>query len=138
MSLDNGIVLPGVTRQSIIELLEDHASGKKAFPFAEGDVKMPEKIRVVERDISMGEILEGLKDGSLKGYVFPSFLFLLFCLFRGFCGVSSFLLYLSCLPVTFVDFSISFSIQDVRLWYRRRRRFHWWNHLSKPKLHHPF
>ncbi|KAL0242375.1 hypothetical protein I308_106004 [Cryptococcus tetragattii IND107] len=67
MSLDNGIVLPGVTRQSIIELLEDHASGKKAFPFAEGDVKMPEKIRVVERDISMGEILEGLKDGSLKG-----------------------------------------------------------------------
>lgn len=78
MSLDNGIVLPGVTRQSIIELLEDHASGKKAFPFAEGDVKMPEKIRVVERDISMGEILEGLKDGSLKGYVFPFFLFFVF------------------------------------------------------------
>ncbi|OXC64515.1 hypothetical protein AYX13_06140 [Cryptococcus neoformans] len=67
MSLDNGIVLPGVTRESIIELLEDHASGKKAFPFADGNVEMPEKIRIVERDISMGEILEGLEDGSLKG-----------------------------------------------------------------------
>lgn len=81
MSLDNGIVLPGVTRQSIIELLKDHASGKKPFPFAEGDVKMPETIRVVERDISMGGILEGLKDGSLKGYVFPFFWSLLFAFF---------------------------------------------------------
>lgn len=81
MSLDNGIVLPGVTRQSIIELVEDHASGKKAFPFAEGDVEMPKKIRIVERDISMGEILEGLKDGSLKGYVFSPVLFLFLCFF---------------------------------------------------------
>jgi hypothetical protein len=28
---DNGIVLPGVTRESIITLLNDHASGKQAF-----------------------------------------------------------------------------------------------------------
>lgn len=84
MSLDNGIVLPGVTRESIIELLEDHASGKKAFPFADGNVEMPEKIRIVERDISMGEILEGLEDGSLKGYVFSSFLLLLFGSFSWF------------------------------------------------------
>lgn len=63
MSLDNGIVLPGVTRESIIQLLQDHASGKKAFPL-EG---MPTKLRVVERDISMKELSEGAKDGSLKG-----------------------------------------------------------------------
>lgn len=63
MSLDNGIVLPGVTRESIITLINDHASGKKAFPL-EG---MPKNIRVVERDISMNEIIEGTKDGSLKG-----------------------------------------------------------------------
>ncbi|WOO84539.1 Branched-chain-amino-acid aminotransferase, mitochondrial [Vanrija pseudolonga] len=63
MSLDNGIVLPGVTRESIITLLNDHASGKQAFPL-EG---MPKNIRVVERDISMNEIVEGTKDGSLKG-----------------------------------------------------------------------
>nr|XP_018266046.1 branched-chain-amino-acid transaminase [Kwoniella dejecticola CBS 10117]OBR88204.1 branched-chain-amino-acid transaminase [Kwoniella dejecticola CBS 10117] len=63
MSLNNGIVLPGVTRESIIELLEEHASGKKDFPI-DG---IPRKIRVVERDISMPEIIAGLEDGSLKG-----------------------------------------------------------------------
>ncbi|WVQ82786.1 hypothetical protein IAT38_004918 [Cryptococcus sp. DSM 104549] len=63
MSLESGIVLPGVTRYSIIDLLTQHASGEHAFP-VEG---MPTKIRVVERDIAMGEILESIKDGSLKG-----------------------------------------------------------------------
>ena len=65
MSLDNGIVLPGVTRDSIIELLEAHGSGSKPFP-VEG---MPEKVRVVQRDISMGEITSSIADGTLKGYV---------------------------------------------------------------------
>ena len=65
MSLDNGIVLPGVTRDSVIELLRSHGEGSKPFP-VEG---MPEKIRVVERDISMGEITSGIEDGSLKRYV---------------------------------------------------------------------
>lgn len=63
MSLDNGIVLPGITRESIIQLLEDHASGKAEFPIA----GMPKNIRVVERDIPMAEIIDGVKDGSLKG-----------------------------------------------------------------------
>ncbi|WWC90261.1 uncharacterized protein L201_005194 [Kwoniella dendrophila CBS 6074] len=63
MSLDNGIVLPGVTRESIIELLQDHASGKKDFPL-EG---IPKNIRIVERDISMPEIIQGLEDCTLKG-----------------------------------------------------------------------
>lgn len=63
MSLENGIVLPGVTRDSIIEMLRDHGSGKKDFP-VDG---MPRNIRVVERDISMREITTSLEDGSLKG-----------------------------------------------------------------------
>jgi branched-chain amino acid aminotransferase len=63
MSLDNGIVLPGITRESIIQLLEEHASGKAEFPL-EG---MEKKIRVVQRDIAMGEIISGIEDGSLKG-----------------------------------------------------------------------
>lgn len=63
MSLSNGIVLPGITRQSIIELLTDHADGKRDFPL-EG---MPRKVRVVERDLSMPEVVRGVEDGSLKG-----------------------------------------------------------------------
>ncbi|ODO00445.1 hypothetical protein I350_07086 [Cryptococcus amylolentus CBS 6273] len=63
MPLSSGIVLPGITRASLIELLTDHASGKADFP-VEG---VPKNIRVVERDISMGEIVAGLKDGSVKG-----------------------------------------------------------------------
>ncbi|WVF67000.1 hypothetical protein IAT40_001743 [Kwoniella sp. CBS 6097] len=63
MSLNNGIVLPGVTRESIIELLTEHAEGKKDFPI-DG---MPKKIRVVQRDISMPEIIKGVEDGTLKG-----------------------------------------------------------------------
>lgn len=63
MSLDNGIVLPGVTRDSVIEMLQQHASGERSFPL-EG---MPTNIRVVERDISMAEITSSLADGTLKG-----------------------------------------------------------------------
>lgn len=63
MSTSNGIVLPGVTRMSLIELLTDHAEGGKDFPL-EG---MPKNIRVVERDISMPEVVKSLEDGSLKG-----------------------------------------------------------------------
>ncbi|WVQ72173.1 hypothetical protein IAR50_001718 [Cryptococcus sp. DSM 104548] len=61
--LSSGIVLPGITRSSLIELLTDHSTGKADFP-AEG---VPKNIRIVERDISMAEIVDGLKDGSVKG-----------------------------------------------------------------------
>lgn len=63
MSLDDGIVLPGITRASIKQLLTDHASGKAEFPLA----GMPKNIRVVERNTTMAELIEGIKDGSLKG-----------------------------------------------------------------------
>jgi len=65
MSLENGIVLPGITRESIIQLLTEHAEGKVEFPIP----GMPKQVRVVERDITMNEVVEGVKDGSLKGYV---------------------------------------------------------------------
>ncbi|WRT63109.1 uncharacterized protein IL334_000012 [Kwoniella shivajii] len=63
MSLSNGIVLPGITRESIIELLNEHAEGKREFPIQ----GVPKNIRVVERDLSMPEIINGLEDGTLKG-----------------------------------------------------------------------
>jgi branched-chain amino acid aminotransferase len=63
MGLDNGIVLPGVTRESVITLLKDHASGAAEFPLP----GMPKNIRVVERDIPMAEIIQGVEDGTLKG-----------------------------------------------------------------------
>ena len=68
MSLDNGIVLPGLTRQSLITLLTEHASGTREFPLP----GMPRNVRVVQRDISMGEIIESIADGTLKGYVHRS------------------------------------------------------------------
>jgi len=63
MPLTNGIVLPGITRESIIQLLTEHADGKKEFPI-DG---MPKKIRVVERDFSMPEVVKSLEDGTLRG-----------------------------------------------------------------------
>ena len=63
MSLENGIVLPGITRESIIQLLTDHAEGRHDLPI-EG---MPRKIRVVERDLSMPEVAEAVEDGTMKG-----------------------------------------------------------------------
>lgn len=64
MGLDNGIVLPGVTRDSFATLLKDHGDGKET-PFKGSG--LPDKIRVVERDIAMSEIEESSADGTLKG-----------------------------------------------------------------------
>jgi branched-chain amino acid aminotransferase len=61
MSLDNGIVLPGITRDSIITLLKAHASGETTLP------EFPKQVRVVERDISMPELVKSNQDGSLLG-----------------------------------------------------------------------
>ena len=65
MSLNNGIVLPGITRASIISLLNDHAAKRKDFPL-DG---VSRNVRVVERDIAMSEVVDSAKDGSLKGSV---------------------------------------------------------------------
>jgi len=61
MSLDNGIVLPGITRDSIIQLINAHAAGETEIP------NVPKKVRVVERDVSMKELVKSIEDGSLQG-----------------------------------------------------------------------
>lgn len=63
MSLDNGIVLPGITRDSIINLLNAHAAGETELP------GLQRNIRVVERDISMPELVKSNEAGTLRGYV---------------------------------------------------------------------
>lgn len=62
MSLENGIVLPGITRMSLIEMIEAHAAGAEDT-LLEG---LPREVRVVERDFSMPEVLESIADGTLK------------------------------------------------------------------------
>ncbi len=63
MGLENGIVLPGITRDSIIKLLNAHAEGKASI---EG---LQKEVRVVERDISMPELVKSNEDGTLQGCV---------------------------------------------------------------------
>ena len=61
MGLENGIVLPGITRDSIIQLVRAHAAGETEIP------NVPKKVRVVERDISMKELVKGVQDGTVQG-----------------------------------------------------------------------
>ena len=53
------MILPGVTRASILDLARDHLSGK--FPI-EG---LPSDLVVSEREINMAEIQEAEKEGRL-------------------------------------------------------------------------
>lgn len=55
----NGMILPGVTRDSILGLSRDHASGKMSI---EG---MPSDLKVSEREINMGEIEKASNEGRL-------------------------------------------------------------------------
>ncbi|GAA6046946.1 hypothetical protein JCM3770_003443 [Rhodotorula araucariae] len=54
------MILPGVTRDSILTLARDHASGKRKL---EG---LPDNLTVSERNLTMPEIVEASKNGSLK------------------------------------------------------------------------
>lgn len=54
------MVLPGVTRDSILDLAHEHASGRAPL---EG---LPKQLEVVERKISMPEIVAAQKQGRLK------------------------------------------------------------------------
>lgn len=57
-SLD-GMILPGVTRDSVLAIAREHASGKKKIP------GLADKLTVSERPISMKEILTASKKGAL-------------------------------------------------------------------------
>ncbi|GAA6000699.1 uncharacterized protein JCM10292_000551 [Rhodotorula paludigena] len=54
------MILPGVTRDSILTLLRDHASGKNKLD------GLPEKLIVSERNITMPEVAEAAKNGTLR------------------------------------------------------------------------
>lgn len=53
------MILPGVTRDSILGLARDHASGKISIP------GLPQNIVVSEREIGMAEVEKASKDGRL-------------------------------------------------------------------------
>ncbi|PWY99367.1 branched-chain amino acid aminotransferase II [Testicularia cyperi] len=55
----NGMILPGVTRDSILHIAKDHIDGK--FPLD----SLPKDLKVVEREISMHEVIKAEADGTL-------------------------------------------------------------------------
>lgn len=55
----DGIILPGVTRDSVLALARNHISGRKQL---EG---LPTQLKVSERPVNMGEIIAASKAGRL-------------------------------------------------------------------------
>ena len=53
----DGIILPGVTRDSVLTLAQEHAAGKTRIP------ELTDKLVVSERAVTMGEV----KDAALRG-----------------------------------------------------------------------
>ncbi|PWN50847.1 branched-chain amino acid aminotransferase II [Violaceomyces palustris] len=60
-SLDDGTILPGVTRDSILSLLRSHASGQNVL----AGLPDPSKVEINERKIVMSEIVEAVQQGRL-------------------------------------------------------------------------
>ena len=55
----DGMILPGVTRDSVLALARDHASHKHRLP------SLPDRLIVSERPVTMAEVKEASKNGSL-------------------------------------------------------------------------
>lgn len=55
----DGMILPGVTRDSVLVLAQDHISGRKPL---EG---LPKELRVLERPVNMSEIVAASRSGRL-------------------------------------------------------------------------
>lgn len=53
------VILPGVTRDSILQLARDHASGKNKI------AGLPDKFEVSERKLVMQDLVDAEKNGSL-------------------------------------------------------------------------
>ncbi|KAG9001087.1 hypothetical protein FRB93_012467 [Tulasnella sp. JGI-2019a] len=53
------VILPGVTRDSVLSLAQDHASGKLKLP------GLPDKLTVSERHIKMKEVKDAAEEGRL-------------------------------------------------------------------------
>jgi branched-chain amino acid aminotransferase len=55
----DGLILPGVTRDSVLALARDHASGKRLVP------GLPSNLVVEERNVAMAEIKSAVQKGEL-------------------------------------------------------------------------
>lgn len=55
----DGMILPGVTRDSVLALARDHISGKARVP------ELTEKLVVSERPVTMKEVIQAGKEGRL-------------------------------------------------------------------------
>ncbi|KAG5351013.1 hypothetical protein C0989_008319 [Termitomyces sp. Mn162] len=55
----DGMILPGVTRDSVLALARDHISGKNPLP------KLPDNLIVSERPVTMKEVKEASESGNL-------------------------------------------------------------------------
>lgn len=55
----DGMILPGVTRDSVLALARNHASGSKQLQ------GLPTQLKVTERAVNMGEIIAASKAGRL-------------------------------------------------------------------------
>jgi branched-chain amino acid aminotransferase len=55
----DGMILPGVTRDSVLTLAREHVSGTKRLP------NLPEKLIVSERGVTMKEVKEAAAAGRL-------------------------------------------------------------------------
>jgi branched-chain amino acid aminotransferase len=53
------LILPGITRDSVITIAQEHISGKKRI------AGLPDNLTYSERHITMGEVLEASKEGRL-------------------------------------------------------------------------
>ena len=59
-SLDDGLILPGITRMSVLALARQHAAAPR-----ESDMDLPAKLVVSERKILLAEVVEAERNGSL-------------------------------------------------------------------------
>lgn len=55
----DGMILPGVTRDSVLSLARHHSSGKHTFK------DLPPNLKVSERPVTMGEVKEASEKGTL-------------------------------------------------------------------------
>lgn len=63
-ALEGGLILPGITRRSVLELARSRFHETREWT-SEGKQVMPEKLDVVERDFSIYEIAEAAQEGRL-------------------------------------------------------------------------
>ncbi|KAF2013009.1 branched-chain amino acid aminotransferase II [Aaosphaeria arxii CBS 175.79] len=65
-SLDGGLILPGITRRSVLELARERFSRQSAWVL-DGKTVETQELTVIEREITISEILNAAKEDRLMG-----------------------------------------------------------------------